>query len=127
MRASSVEKIILDTLSQEHTHMTPAQVYEEIRHKLPAVNQSTVYRALERLVGNGKVSVSDMGTGASVYELVTDKLHHHFVCQQCGHVMNISHEEIRRFFEKLEKKYQFEILTNHLILFGTCDNCLKDK
>lgn len=127
MRASSVEKIILDTLSQEHTHLTPAQVYEEIRHRLPAVNQSTVYRALERLVSNGKVSVSDMGIGASVYEMVTGELHHHLVCQQCGQVINMGHDETRQFFERLEKKYRFEILTNHLILFGTCENCLKGK
>lgn len=124
MRASSVEQFILETLSHENTHMKSLQVYETIRQKLPAVNQSTVYRALERLVSNGKVSVSDMGTGAAVYELITNELHHHFVCQQCGQVMNMSQDDIRDFFQKMEKKYQFKLLTNHLILFGTCKNCL---
>lgn len=50
MRASSVDQIIIETLSKEHAHLTSLQVFEEIRLRLPAVNQSTVYRALERLV-----------------------------------------------------------------------------
>jgi Fe2+ or Zn2+ uptake regulation protein len=84
MRASSVDQIILKTLSKEHAHLTSLQVFEEIRERLPAVNQSTVYRSLERLVHIGKVSVFDMGTGSAVFELLADGLHHHLVCQKCG-------------------------------------------
>jgi Fur family ferric uptake transcriptional regulator len=123
MRASSVDQIILETLSKEHAHLTPHQVYEEIRERLPAVNQSTVYRALERLSNCGKVSVSDMGTGSAVYELLTDGMHHHLVCQMCGQVMTIGHEEVKEFFTAVHHKNHFNIITNHLILFGICEDC----
>lgn len=123
MRASSVDQIIIETLSKEHTHLTSLQVYEEIRGRLPAVNQSTVYRALERLVDNGKVSVSDMGTHAAVYELLADGLHHHLVCQKCQRVMTIGHEDVEAFFDALQEKNHFHIVTNHLILFGICESC----
>ncbi len=69
--------------------MTSLQMYEEIRGRLPAVNQSTVYRALERLARGGRISVSDMGTGAAVYELVEGSRHHHLVCQNCGAVYTL--------------------------------------
>lgn len=123
MRASSVDQIILETLSKEHAHLTSHQVYEEIRERLPAVNQSTIYRALERLANIGKVSVSDIGTGAAVYELLTDGLHHHLVCLKCGRVMTIGHDEVREFFTAVQHKNHFDIVTNHLILFGICENC----
>ena len=42
MRTSSVEQIILEILSKEHTHLTSHQVYEEIHPRLPALNPSTV-------------------------------------------------------------------------------------
>jgi Fur family ferric uptake transcriptional regulator len=125
MRTSSVDQIILDTLSKEHAHLTSLQVYEEIRDRLPAVNPSTVYRSLERLVECGKVSVSDMGTGAAVYELVGGEIHHHLVCEKCGKVTTLGHEEVSVFFSEIEGKYQFKILTNHLILFGICQQCLE--
>ena len=38
MRASSVDQIIIETLSKEHSHLTSLQVFEEIRLRLPAVN-----------------------------------------------------------------------------------------
>ena len=123
MRASSVEQFILETLSHEHVHLTSHQVYEEIRQRLPAVNPSTVYRALERLANNGKVSVSDMGTGSAVYESLSDGLHHHLVCQKCGYVSTIGHEEVQNFFSSVQQKNHFNIITNHLILFGVCEHC----
>jgi len=123
MRASSVDQIILETLSKEHAHMTSHQVFEEIRERLPAVNKSTVYRALERLANNCKVSVSDMGTGSAVYELLADGVHHHLVCQKCGRVVTIGHEEVKDFFTAIHLKNHFNIVTNHLILFGICENC----
>jgi Fur family transcriptional regulator, ferric uptake regulator len=126
MRASSVEQIILETLSKEHAHLTSHQLYQDIRARLPAVNQSTVYRALERLAGQGKISVSDMGTGAAVYEALTDGLHHHLVCQKCGCVFTLGDEEVRDFFATVQQKNKFQIVTNHLILFGVCANCQKD-
>ena len=123
MRTSSIDLIILEILSREHRHLTSHQVYEEIRPRLPAVNPSTVYRALERLVIMGKVSVSDMGIGSSVYELMTDGIHHHLVCQKCGRVMTIDDAEVREFFSAVQQKHHFKVVTNHLILFGICDQC----
>ena len=123
MSASSVDQIIIKLLSKKYAHLNSHQIFNEIREVLPAVNPSTVYRSLDRLVKNGKVSVSDMGTGAAVYELLTDGYHHHLVCQKCGSVITIGHEEVINFFSSIEKKNHFNIITNHLVLFGICEDC----
>lgn len=123
MRASSVDQIILDILSQKQAHLTSLQLFMEIRERLPAVNQSTVYRSLDRLVNRGKVSVSDMGTGSMVYELLADGQHHHLVCQKCGKVLTIGNKEVNEFFSVIERNNHFDIVTNHLILFGVCEEC----
>ncbi len=125
MKKSSVEQLILETLSRENTHLTSLQVYEEIRKQLPAVNSSTVYRALERMSKRGMVSVSDIGTGAEVFEVVKNELHHHLVCQECGRIITIGQEDVRTFFKVIEQINDFEVFTNHLILFGLCSECRK--
>lgn len=127
MRTSSVDQTIIDLLSKEHAHLTSMQVYEEISKRLPAVNQSTVYRSLERLATNGKVSVSDMGTGSAVYEILDGSPHHHLVCQQCGNVSTIGDDDVSDFFARIQEKNQFKVITNHLILFGTCKTCQKKQ
>lgn len=123
MRSSSVDFYILQVLKKEQSHLTSHEVFERIQGQLPAVNPSTVYRALERLVKAGKVSISDMGTGSEVYELAEGEAHHHLVCQSCGKIITIHHEEVDGFFQKLEQDLNFKILTNHLILFGVCEEC----
>lgn len=127
MRASTVTKIILDLLSEQQAHLTSHQVYEKIRERLPAVNQSTVYRALERMAIAGQVSISDMGTGSAVYELVDSEIHHHLVCQKCGGMITLENLNVQDFFLKIQAKVNFKITTNHLILFGLCNNCQSEE
>jgi Fur family ferric uptake transcriptional regulator len=86
-----------------------------------------VYRALERLAKHGSVSVSDMGTGAAVYESLLEGMHHHLVCQTCGHVEMIDQDTVNQFFSSVEAESQFQVSTNHLILFGICGQCRKGE
>lgn len=125
MRNSSADQVILETLKNQNSHLTSHQIYEEVHKRLPAINPSTVYRALDRLVHNGKVSVSDMGLGAAVFELAGEHLHHHLVCQDCGYITLLENDRIAPLIEELEKAYHYKITTNHLILFGLCEQCQK--
>ena len=127
MRASSVTSAIKELLDQnEPSHFSASEIFEHIRDRLPAVNQSTVYRALERMAKAGEISVSDMGTGSAVYEGLANGMHHHLVCQICGQVITIGHEEVGSFFEAVEQRHNFHVLTNHLVLFGVCSQCLEE-
>ena len=123
MKASSVDQIIIEFLLQNRQHFASHQIYEELRLRLPAVNRSTIYRSLERLTNQGKISVSDIGTGSLVYEYVDAGRHHHLVCQECHHITDIVDEDVAPLFMKIEQNSQYEILTNHLILYGICPVC----
>jgi len=123
MRSSSVNTLILETLEHEGSHLDAHAVYERIRVNLPAVNPSTVYRALERLSRAGQVSVSDMGTGKAVYEAVGSAIHHHLVCQSCGKILTLDHQAAQEFLAQVERQSGFTIVTNHLVLFGVCPVC----
>lgn len=123
MRSSSVVLAILDVLGNADTHLTSREIFDRIHNRLPAVNPSTVYRALERLTLKGEVSISDMGDGSMVYELVTDKNHHHLVCQKCRRMITIEGAEVEAFFNSLEAASGYRLVTNHLVLFGVCPVC----
>jgi Fur family ferric uptake transcriptional regulator len=69
------------------------------------------------------LSVSDMGTGATVFELLSDGRHHHLVCQQCGGVVTVGDGEVQTFFTTIKEKNHFIVTSNHLILFGICMTC----
>ncbi|KAF0110024.1 MAG: Fur family transcriptional regulator ferric uptake regulator [Chloroflexi bacterium] len=123
MRNSSADQIILDTLAGQSSHLTSHQIYEVVHERLPAINPSTIYRSLERLAKNGKISISDLGSGAAVYEMSGDEQHHHLVCQNCGHIVQVPDEQISPLISQLEDKYHYKVTTNHLVLFGVCEIC----
>lgn len=125
MRSSSIVQAIIEILNREDNHLSSQEIYDQVHCRLQSVNPSTVYRALDRMAGEGVVSVSDMGTGCKVYELVHKGLHHHLVCQRCGRVGTLSHEVIERFFSEIEIRQHFQVITNHLVLFGLCCECKK--
>lgn len=124
MRASSIHTAILDLLrDQEDRHLTAVEIFEHISTRLPAVNPSSVYRALDRLASEGLVSVSDMGSGANVYEFVHQKIHHHLVCHICGKNTLMNDQLVKDFFMRVEASSEYQITTNHLVLFGVCPEC----
>jgi Fur family ferric uptake transcriptional regulator len=126
MKSSSVEQLISELFSQhstEEAHFTAQEVYNQLKPRLPAVNTSTVYRALERMTRAGKISISDMGKGAAVFEVVDRERHHHLVCEGCHQVLTLSDAMIQPLFDELSKRFDFSMTTNHLVLFGYCPAC----
>ena len=122
-RLTSARAIILETINTDRKHWTVQEVYDAVKPNLPSLNLSTVYRALDYLSREDLISVSDLGAGSPVYEAVQDSPHHHLVCRECGYVFELSHEEVDDFFAKISRENEFEVCTNHLILFGTCEAC----
>jgi Fur family ferric uptake transcriptional regulator len=127
MRSSTVQQLILELLREENAHFTAQEVYTHLKPRLPSVNPSTVYRALERLTSIGEVSVSDMGMGAAVYEMVGSSPHHHLVCQGCQRVTTLENEIVQPLFDDVEQQFDYQLTTNHLILFGYCQECLNQQ
>ena len=127
MRSSSVSNAIFKILEAHDDHLTAKEIYEEVRTTQTAIDTSTVYRTLERMVHDGKVSVSDIGGPAVVYELVTKNPHHHLVCEQCGKMLTFKNDKVADFLASVEQESGFQVTTNHLVLFGICPDCQKKK
>ena len=123
LRLTSARAIILEILNADKKHWTIQEIYKEVKGRLPSINISTVYRAMEYLSNNGLISVSDLGWSTPVYESVSEEVHHHIVCQECGNVSDLSHEAVQDFFDTVSRVHRFSIRTNHLILFGECEKC----
>lgn len=125
-KLTTARSIILETLEANQKHMTAFQVYDAVKHRLPSLNMSTVYRALEYLTHHGLISVADVGASMPIYEAVSNT-HHHLVCEECRHISIVAHDEVKEFFDSISHKYNFTIHTNHLILFGLCEKCRQAK
>lgn len=127
IRLTSARKAILEELADSHKHLTANQLHQRLVERLPSLNLSTVYRSLEYLVDNEVISISDIGLGSPVYEVVNDSQpHHHLVCLNCKEIFILSDDLVQPFFNQVEQDYHMDIHTTHLVLFGMCEHCKED-
>lgn len=123
LRMTSARKAVLELLHDREWHQTASEIHEALVDRLPSLNLSTVYRSLDYLIEHGVVSVADVGRGSPVYEAVSGQPHHHLVCLNCNHIFHVDHSLVAPFFDTLRTEKKFSIRTNHLVLYGICENC----
>ncbi len=121
-------QIILDTLCEMGGHVTVAALYERVHGRYPAIDRSTVYRALDFFGELGLVSAATIG-GAAVYEIAgataagDDAAHHHLVCLDCGHIDHAPGEAFAAFAQQLQLAHGFAADVSRLTIEGRCREC----
>ena len=121
-RLTPQRQLILDAVFA-HGHSTPQEIYTRVQAKTTAINRATVYRTLELFLELGLVSVAQVKDNQTVYERVGLIPHHHLICQRCDKVEEVDHKLVEPFFQEIEQNFSFKVNTDHLILFGLCDDC----
>ena len=101
-------------------HLSPGQVYERIR--LTGMTETTVYRTLEFLAGNGVVNPTQIGGGHLTYELAGQD-HHHLVCRVCGAQVDLAPDSFQAAISQIEQQTGYQIDAGHLTFFGLCPDC----
>ena len=114
---------ILQHLKSVRTHPTAEMVYAAVKKDLPAISLATVYRNLHQLSREGKVLKLEIN---GEFRFDGDVCNHqHFVCTECGRIIDIFHEEISEYALKKVKTLKFHPSCVHIIYRGICDKCGK--
>jgi Fe2+ or Zn2+ uptake regulation protein len=117
--------IILKTLQEAGGHLTAQEIFERAAGRMPGLTEPTVYRTLEFLTRNGLALVAYIGDGRLVYETAAHN-HHHLICRDCGHSVEVSHAQLTALFETFHEQTGFIIDGGHVTFFGTCPGCQQD-
>lgn len=102
------------------SHILSAVEIQQMLHKNGhALNKTTVYRALDKMLVDGEICRHSLGKETLFYEL-RNHHHDHAVCERCGKV------SILKCNESIDAKRPdigFTPTHHHLTLFGVCKNC----
>jgi len=122
-RATRQRGLILDAVCAGGGHTSLGEVYARVHRQDPTLDRSTVYRALKVFVETNLVVAADTGDNETYYEIKRLQSHHHLVCRLCGGEHEIDDAVLSKMFEQVKQQYAFEIVIDHLVLFGYCDRC----
>jgi Fe2+ or Zn2+ uptake regulation protein len=121
-RATSSRRILLEVLFEAEGHMSAEELTEAVQRRAPDVHLSTVYRNLEELEHVGVLAHSHLGHGPSSY-LLAAHAHAHFICAECGTMIEAPDEMFRGLARSAKTKLGFTIDPKHFAILGRCARC----
>ena len=104
---------------EENAHPTVEELYLRVRALDARVGHATVYRTLKLLVECGLASPTRFGDNETRYEPEAPGEHHdHFVCSECGVIMEFENERIEALQEDIARNIGFQLTDHKMVLFG---------
>jgi len=113
---------VYEALLNDHSHPNADDIFLRVRKTLPRISLGTVYRNLQRLVEEGKIRVLLSGGRVARYDPMVVE-HDHFICWQCGRVVDIVLESDRQVDLTPLVEQGFTIVTKSLSIHGLCQQC----
>ncbi|MEO6848700.1 MAG: transcriptional repressor [Chthoniobacterales bacterium] len=109
-------------LEKEGNPLTPPEIHRLALKKVPGMGIATVYRFLKSLSEEGKVVSVEIPGQPPRYERANKGHHHHFFCRVCDGVFELAHclEGIKQMAPP-----RFRVEDHEIILYGSCENCLR--
>lgn len=114
---------VLDAALSYNGHFGADELYISMKNAKSGVSRATVYNTLELLAQCRILSRRNFGDNTTRYENNIDgKSHEHFVCTNCGKIMEFSIPGLDEILKRLSIDSGFEISTYNLNVFGNCKN-----
>ena len=112
---------VADVVNAAHDHPSADEVHRRVRHKLPRVSLGTVYRNLQKLVGDKRLKVLTLGRSQR-FDPMIDR-HDHFICEKCNRVYDIVVKSGEKVLSPSLPRRGFRITSHQLTLYGICKSC----
>jgi Fe2+ or Zn2+ uptake regulation protein len=113
---------LLALLRATDEHPTAAWLFERLRPEFPRVSLGTVYRNLEVLVQEGLIDEVAVPAGPSRYDANREP-HHHFTCEHCGRIDDISLKLADDLARRVRRKYRLAPRRFRVEFYGLCRDC----
>lgn len=124
IKYSRQREMIKDFLMTRKDHPTADVVYMNLRQEYPSISLGTVYRNLTLLADMGEILRLRVGDGVDHFDADTSK-HYHFVCNECGQVIDLEMDNIDSIVDVAGKNFDGEIQGHVTYFHGICEDCKK--
>ncbi len=123
-RITAQRRQVLEVLlAQQDAHLSHEEVTQALAARGHTLNAVTVYRVLQWLKDAGLVAQTDLGGGHDVYCWIGETVHHHLICLNCEHIIEMDDAIFEPLRQMLRERYGFQPRIEHFAIFGLCMAC----
>lgn len=123
LRATRQRAAVVGLLDEVAEFTSAQDLHARLRERDEGVGLTTVYRTLQSLAEAGEVDALRTGDGETVYRRCSDGHHHHLVCRQCGHTVEVDGPEVERWARRVAGQHGFGAVTHTVEVSGLCADC----
>lgn len=115
---------IVTYLGDQEAFRTAQEIHAGLREADERVGLATVYRTLQTMAADGELDVLRSEAGEVQYRRCELRQHHHhLVCRQCGHTVEVLDEPVARWADEVALRHGFRDVEHHVEVFGRCPDC----
>ena len=128
-RNTKQKRKVLDYLEKhKNKHITIEEIQKEIEGE---VGTTTIYRIINKLVEEGKVTKMPLNKQGFCYQYNEEKdephKQYHLVCEKCGKLVHFESNELEIAKKEALQKEDFCINLDKVIFYGKCSKCNKKQ
>ncbi len=123
VRSTRQRTAVAAALAELDDFRSTQEIHEYLKDRGGSVGLTTVYRTLQALSSAGEVDVILREDGESVYRMCSEAHHHHLVCRQCGHTVEVEGPAVERWADTVSAANGFTDVSHTLEIFGLCNSC----
>ena len=120
-------QLVTEILQADPTPLTLGDLHARVAAQLPATAYSTIYRLAGRLEREGKINRVDWRERGSRFEWAARPHHHHIVCGDCGHSVDLDDTDLGFSERLIESRTGFRVKHHSIELEGTCADCERES
>lgn len=127
VRITKQRTSMLDYLFNKRDYYVPiTEIDHQLRKDFSRMSYETVYRNVEMLEELHVVETRMFNNGLRAkYQCDFDNVYHsHFICENCGRVVELEAPDLNTIQQKLPN---YKIESQHYEVMGLCDDCVKKQ
>ena len=122
-RQTPQRAVIMEELCASKAHPTAAELFAQVRRRLPRISLGTVYRNLEVLHEDGQIRKLELAGSETRFDGTTTP-HYHVRCRACGCVRELPTPLHDKLVTMPMETGGFRIDGHRLEFHGLCPSCL---
>jgi len=123
LRATPARIALMTLLEAVDKPIDVQSMIEHLNKKDIKTDPATVFRIVNMFTDKGLLKPIQFNEGKFRYELSSKADHHHFICEQCESITDISDCNIDELQKEIQKKKGLIVKRHSLEFFGICQSC----
>jgi Fur family ferric uptake transcriptional regulator len=119
-RRTRQRQALTDVLERAERPLSIEELFEAASRRIEGLGVATVYRAVNSLLETGTIEAVELPGEPTRYERSNKGHHHHFQCESCDRVFDLSGciENVRKLAPP-----KFRVREHSVTLYGLCASC----